>query len=218
METTVVQEPEVAAAVVLRTTADGRSDVIVTGPRTRGSYHPSRPTPVCVRMMLPPGHARAALRVPVSTLVDRAVRLADLWGDEGRRLTGELLADPSRLAEVFGGRGDPAVTAAIGALSESAGLGEASGRAGVSERYLRTLFAREVGLSPKHFARISRVRRVLSLAGRERWAAVADAAGYFDQAHMIGDFRSVMGVSPGAYVSGRLPATTPCLTLRASAG
>jgi AraC-like DNA-binding protein len=78
---------------------------------------------------------------------------------------------------------------------------------------LRNLFGREVGLSPKHFARIGRVRRVLSLAGQRRWATVAEDAGFFDQAHMISDFRAFMGVSPEAYLAGRLPAVTPCLRL-----
>jgi AraC-like DNA-binding protein len=90
------------------------------------------------------------------------------------------------------------------------------GRVGVSERHLRNLFAREVGLSPKHFARISRLRKVLALAGRRQWAAVAEDAGFFDQAHMISDFRALMGVSPAAYLAGKLPAVTPCTALTRS--
>ncbi|GAA0464580.1 hypothetical protein Ade02nite_31600 [Paractinoplanes deccanensis] len=219
---TVVQEPEVATAVVLRVTGEGERDLIVTGPRTRGRYHPARPSTVCVRVPLLPGQARAVLGVSASDLVDRAVRLTDLWGEAGRRLTGDVAAagDPGAVlaAALAGPGGDPALTVAMRALAESAPIDEAAGRAGVSERYLRTLFAREVGLSPKHFARISRVRRVLAMAGRERWATVAARAGYFDQAHMIGDFRRLMGVTPGAYLSGRLPPVTPCLSLRGPAG
>lgn len=83
----------------------------------------------------------------------------------------------------------------------------------MSERHLRNLFTREVGLSPKHYARIARLRRVLDQTGTRQWAAVADDAGLFDQAHMISDFRSFMGVTPAAYAAGHLPPTTPCADL-----
>jgi AraC-like DNA-binding protein len=225
---TVVQVPDPATVLVFRTGFDGHSDLVAMGPRTRGGYHTPIEVPVCVRMRLPPGRARAVLGVPAHELTDRSVRVADLWGDEGRRLiadlaalgddAGSVLAHLNSLAILAGpaapaDRSGPssALTTAIRELSRpGANLTETARRAGVSERRLRTLFARDVGLSPKHFARISRLRRVLAQAGRGPWAAVADDAGFFDQAHMISDFRSLMGVSPHAYVSGRLPAATPC--------
>ena len=222
---TVVQPPEVATVLTFRATGDRKGELVVAGPRTRGSYHPDRPTPLCVRIGLRPGRARAVLGVPAHSLVDRSVRLTDLWGEPAHRLTDDLLAVGddadlvrSRLTAALAARhrssgGDDLLAAAMRELASSARLAETAERVGVSERHLRNLFARDVGLSPKHFARISRVRRVLSMAGRERWATVADEAGYFDQAHMISDFRSLMGVPPGAYVSGRLPAATPCTEL-----
>lgn len=219
---TIVQLPEVAVVLAVRTTAAGRSDVTVVGPRTRGSYHPQKPAPVCVRIRLRPGSARAVLGVPVSELADRAVPLTDLWGAAGVRLTEQLEAagnDAGRaltqLAASFADPGPVAagslVEAATRELGSGARLAEVADRLGVSERHLRNVFGREVGLSPKHFARIDRVRRVLSLAGQRRWATVAEDAGFFDQAHMISDFRAFMGVSPAAYLAGRLPTVTPCL-------
>jgi AraC-like DNA-binding protein len=113
---------------------------------------------------------------------------------------------------------DSLVTAAARELATAARLADVADRLGVSERHLRNLFAREIGLSPKHFARIGRVRRVLALAGHRGWATVAEDAGFFDQAHMISDFRAFMGVTPAAYLSGRLPAATPCLRLTRTTG
>ncbi|SNY74800.1 helix-turn-helix domain-containing protein [Paractinoplanes atraurantiacus] len=218
MPPTVIQKPDTSTVVVFRTTADGDSDVLVSGPRTRGSYHPARPTTACVQVRLPPGRANAVLGVPASALVDRAIRLSDLWGAAAHRLADELAHAPDPevlLAEALSGPdSDPALTAAMTALSTTARLPEAATRAGVSERYLRTLFARDVGVSPKHFARIARVQRVLSLAGRDSWAAVATRTGYFDQPHMIADFRAIMGVSPAAYLTGRIPPATPCRSLQ----
>jgi AraC-like DNA-binding protein len=202
-----VQEPEVATVLVFRTTAEGRSDLFVVGPRTRGSYNPSKRLPVCVRVRLRPGQARAVTGTPAHELADRVVSLADLWGradDPGRAIW--RVKDELRTAPV-----DRLLDAAMRKMIRpGARLSEVADRLGVSERHLRNLFARDVGLSPKHYARISRVRTVLELAGRRPWAEVADRAGFFDQAHMIGDFRSMMGVSPGAFLAGRLPAVTPC--------
>jgi methylphosphotriester-DNA--protein-cysteine methyltransferase len=79
---------------------------------------------------------------------------------------------------------------------------------------LRNLFAEGVGLSPKHYARIDRVRTVLNRAGSVAWAELAAATGYYDQAHMTSDFRTLMGVPPRSYFTGRLPEAMPCATVR----
>lgn len=214
---TVVELPDAATALVFRTTVGGHSDVVVVGPRTRGNYRPSRDVPTCVRMPLPPGLVRAALGVPADRLVDRSVRLADLWGPAGDRLTAQLVAAGddterirSRLAAAVGGPPNRLVASAVRDLAAGAPVADVAARAGVGERRLRDLFSREVGLSPKHTARIARLRTVLDQAGRRPWAEVAGNAGFYDQAHMISDFRALMGVSPAAYLSGRLPAATPC--------
>jgi AraC-like DNA-binding protein len=68
-----------------------------------------------------------------------------------------------------------------------------------------------ISLSPKHFARIDRVRGVLASAGRRQRAQLANDTGYYDQAHLITEFRAMMGVPPGAFANtGRLPAACPC--------
>ncbi len=91
-EAAVVQVPDVATALAFRTTASGRSELFVVGPRTRGRYHPGRGVPVCVRLRLRPGLARPLLGVPAAELVDKTVRITDLWGAAGARLT-EALTD-----------------------------------------------------------------------------------------------------------------------------
>ncbi|MGO1054359.1 helix-turn-helix domain-containing protein [Crossiella sp. CA198] len=81
----------------------------------------------------------------------------------------------------------------------------------VSERHLRNVFSDAVGLSPNRFARIDRVRAALSAADTGlRWASIASAAGFYDRAHLTAEFRALMGVSPGAFRAGRLPAAGQC--------
>lgn len=106
---------------------------------------------------------------------------------------------------------DGLVRAAVAALADPgvrfAALAE---RLEVSERRLRDLFTEHVGLAPKQYARITRVRAVLAGPEGAGWAGVAVDTGYYDQSHMTADFRALMGVPPAAFHAGRLPTATPC--------
>lgn len=82
-------------------------------------------------------------------------------------------------------------TATIGSVTRSTGL---------SRRQLERLFLENVGLGPKVFARVIRLRRAVKLLRRgESAAGVAAACGYCDQAHMSRDFRQLAGTSPSAW-------------------
>jgi len=76
----------------------------------------------------------------------------------------------------------------------------AGGRAlDVSERHLRRLIRRTAGFSPKHLQRVARLGRAIAVADRQAhpdWAAIAGENGYFDQPHMIEDFRALVGRTP----------------------
>jgi AraC-like DNA-binding protein len=54
------------------------------------------------------------------------------------------------------------------------------------------------------------VRRVVRRGGHGEWARLAAELGYYDQAHLSREFRAAMGVPPGAYLAGDLPAATYC--------
>jgi AraC-like DNA-binding protein len=72
---------------------------------------------------------------------------------------------------------------------------------GVSERHLRRVFRETVGVSPKTFARLARFHHALRAArddGHAGWARIAADAGYYDQAHLIAEFRAIAGVTPQA--------------------
>ena len=70
---------------------------------------------------------------------------------------------------------------------------------GWTRRRLERAFARELGVRPKLFARIVRLNAALSgLEAGERASTVDTAldAGYFDQAHLLRDFRALAGRGP----------------------
>jgi AraC-like DNA-binding protein len=234
---TVIDEPDTATTLAFRMNGRGRGDLVVLGPRTHALYHLGEPGPSCVTLRIRRGRAGLLLGRSASDFVDRVIPLADIWGDAGDRLArvlddhgsdrDRLVAQPvldrlegALLSRPSAGRdGDPSradlVHTATRVLSADADLGPepvraAARRLNVSERQLRNLFANALGVSPKHFARIDRVRTVLARARHEDLARLATEAGYYDQSHMTAEFRHVMGVTPGAFLAGRLPAAARC--------
>lgn len=218
-----VRLPDAATSLVFRTTAAGRNDLLVIGPQTRAGYFAGKDLPGCLRLRMRPGRSRPLLDAPPRELVDRVVPLADLWGTRALDLAdrlAEVQGDPAailaRLATALPGRvrsrtGRSELSAAAArAMTGSARLSTVASQLAVSERQLRNLFEAEIGVSPKHFARIDRLRRVLDVAGQRGWAELARETGYYDQSHLSADFRAMMGVPPGAFLDGRLPPLVNC--------
>jgi AraC-like DNA-binding protein len=70
---------------------------------------------------------------------------------------------------------------------------------GLSVRQIERTFLEHVGLTPKVFGRLARLKRALALgeiATAPDWADIAARSGYFDQAHMIREFRTFNGATP----------------------
>lgn len=224
--------PDTATKLVVRVEEGGRRGALVVGPRTRAAYYADadRRVASCVQVSLGPGTARPLLGTPAVDLVGRAVPLGALPTRMARQLSEylvhlapeemvtyltELLPDLS-IADHSRTR---LLRAAVEALSTRAGHAPAQVKnvareLAVSERQLRNLFTDGVGLSPKHYARIDRVRHVLTEAPRAGWSELAAATGYYDQSHMTSDFRTLMGVPPRSYFTGRLPDPQPCQAFR----
>lgn len=79
---------------------------------------------------------------------------------------------------------------------------------GWSHRHFTESFRAGIGLPPKAFARIARFEAAfvrLQSAARPRWAELALDCGYFDQAHMIRDFRELAGATPTEVLRRRAP-------------
>ena len=75
---------------------------------------------------------------------------------------------------------------------------------GVSTRQLERAFLEQVGVAPKIFGRLARLSHALDLRrkdAREEWASIALAAGFFDQSHMVRDFRALTGETPERFMA-----------------
>ena len=67
-------------------------------------------------------------------------------------------------------------------------------------------FKADVGVTPKRYCRLLRFQRVVSHAHQSAptdWAGLALDCGYFDQAHLIHEFREFSGLTPTAYEAHR---------------
>ncbi|HEX2617495.1 MAG TPA: helix-turn-helix domain-containing protein [Flavobacteriales bacterium] len=74
--------------------------------------------------------------------------------------------------------------------------------AALSPRQLERRFLAVVGLRPKAYARIVRLRRLIEHVrngGAASFAELAHAAGYYDQAHFNRDLKAFTGQAPRAY-------------------
>jgi AraC-like DNA-binding protein len=68
-----------------------------------------------------------------------------------------------------------------------------------SERHLRRLITSNSAFAPKQVQRIARFERATLWSDRQQhpdWARIAGTTGYYDQAHMIDEFRCLAGVTP----------------------
>ena len=79
-----------------------------------------------------------------------------------------------------------------------------SGDVSVAGPRTRAHFKNATGVAragPKDFARTVRLQRAVRRAATSKdWASIAADAGYYDQAHLIADFRELVGLTPGAFL------------------
>jgi AraC-like DNA-binding protein len=98
-----------------------------------------------------------------------------------------------------------AVTFAIPELKRNANssMSQVAAIVNLSQRHFIHVFSNEVGLTPKLFSRIQRFNRVVRSAAFSDdvdWLDMAMSFGYFDQAHLIHDFREFSGLTPTEYL------------------
>ncbi|TXS50731.1 AraC family transcriptional regulator [Streptomyces sp. uw30] len=87
-------------------------------------------------------------------------------------------------------------------------VGDFAEEQGLSVRALQRLFSTYVGVSPKWCILRYRIHEALELAGTRSdvdWAALAADLGYADQAHLVRDFTTTVGVPPTTYAQGVEP-------------
>jgi AraC-like DNA-binding protein len=190
---------------VTRVLPDGCADVIIDGrePTIVGAMTrpiQARSEPGMFGIRFKPGRAALAIGAPLTEVTDMRVRLRDVTkrfpSINPERIDRVEAAMRSLFAER---KPDSRVDAAVDRILRSGGratIDSIAAAAGVSRQHLARAFAYHVGVSPKMFARVIRFRRALRLAGSQDWADLALQLGYFDQSHLIAEFRQFAGQTP----------------------
>jgi len=211
-----IPRPEIQIVARFGPSARDGVDVHALGVREKVHRKVIRRGQRAVTARLQLGAPEAVLGVPGSAIAGRIVALEDLWGEPTTRQLRAELADArdsfqaaaileSAIADrlVATERRDGHAQLALAAADRltSANVNAVADDLGVSERHLRRVFREAVGVSPKAFAKLTRFHRALRAARedtRSSWASIAAATGYYDQAHLIAEFRAIAGVTPRA--------------------
>ncbi|WP_139219591.1 helix-turn-helix domain-containing protein [Actinopolyspora alba] len=200
---------------------------VVAGPYRRAYVLDTTQQSRVLGVVFRPGGARPLVEAPLHELCERHVPLEELWGADADLVRERVLAAPdagarlrtleSVLRERLARRAEaahsavahPAAVAATACLSGALGsrrIGRLGERLGWTPRRVEQVFRADVGLSPKAYQRLWRFRAALEgidEAGRLGWPAFATAHGYYDQAHLIREFRSHCGLPPTEYLRRR---------------
>jgi AraC-like DNA-binding protein len=216
-------EPLEIAAHADPAQAPDRYDALIGGLHTRPALIAHQGRQFGVQLSLTPFGARALLAMPAAELAAVDGQLAEVLGSPGSELVERFRAAPDwpgRFAVVdevllrLLGDDDGAppevreawrlTTAAAGRLR----VEEIARRVGWSDRHLLQRFRAEIGLAPKEAARVARfdrARRALAAraarGGPPDLAALAAAAGFYDQAHLTGDWQAFTGLSPTRWLA-----------------
>ncbi|MFD0903778.1 helix-turn-helix domain-containing protein [Actinomadura sediminis] len=165
-----------------------------------------------VQLDLTPLGAYTLLGVPMARLANSAVDLPDLLGPGAAALAGRLAGTPAwadrfDLLDAYllrrldaGPVPDPEVRRAWNLLLRSggtAGVAEIAADVGWSRKHLTHRFREQAGLPPKVMGRVLRFERAVGMLARGGGlAATASACGYYDQAHLNREFRTLAGCTP----------------------
>ena len=167
-----------------------------------------------VQVDLTPTGAWRLLGMPLSDLSEGVVAWTDLWRGDDAALP-QRLAEAANWSERFDNietfllkrihRTDVDtryVDWAVGQIEAARGdvrVAELARDVGFTHKHLITLFREQVGVSPKVFARLVRFDGVMRTVQRSRggrWADLAAAYGYSDQAHLSREVRRFTGLKP----------------------
>jgi AraC-like DNA-binding protein len=189
-------------AVDLVVMPDGRCRL--AGPETRRRQGALPQGGALVGVRLRPGTVTGLFGVAADEvpLAGAPIEVGRLHGTAPARLAGALALVRARAGQC---RVDERVRAVLAVMHAAPGAPVARHAAdvGLSERQLRRRFVVAVGLRPKSYLRVVRLHHALAAARAAlaqgetpRWAEIAGRSGFYDQSHLLAEFRDAVGVPP----------------------
>ena len=164
-----------------------------------------------------PGGFYPFWKQPISILTDRSVCCSEIFGSdmrppETRLFAQERIETMLMVVEEFLRQRQPERDENVEFVSRITEMADRdksiykvedlAARFDLSVRKLQRLFDRYVGVSPKWVIRRYRLQEAAELIESGKvtdWAQLSAELGYYDQAHFIKDFKSLIGKTPGDY-------------------
>lgn len=192
--------------------AESAASAVVVGALTESMSAPLSPNSKFFGIRLNPGAAYWLLGLSAAESTNKVLSLGGIWKAAERhffKLRGLDETEQKKGADELVFRQmsraiqpEPRVQDAVDRIVKSAGnisISTLSDELGLSRQHFARTFRDHIGFSPKVFSRIVRMRAVVDLVAkldRPDWASLAADFGYFDQAHMISDFKNLTGATP----------------------
>lgn len=166
-----------------------------------------------IRVDFLPGGLFNLLRVPMHQLFDEGFDALDFFGAEMREInnrlqeikdleSGKNLVEKFLLRQVSNVNETLPFDSAMFVLMNSQGtmpIEQAAGLSCLSLKQFERKCKERIGMNPKMYSRIlkfSHAYRLHEAHPELRWIDIAYCSGYYDQMHMIRDFKVFAGVSP----------------------
>ncbi len=194
------------------------SETGITGPMSRPMRMRSAGPIHLFGICFQPGGGYPFFKYPAHELVDQYPDVDDLWGARGREFIEHIQNDCQttqscietvntnlihRLESNL--RDDRVAQKAIETIENCKGrisIERLARHLGLSRRHLTRKFKERIGMTPKQLCRNIRFKQVYKLiesSNHDTWADVAVTCGYYDQSHLINEFKYFTGSSPDAY-------------------
>lgn len=144
-------------------------------------------------------------------LTDDFIPLQKLWGIKADKLLKatdhqeRLNNIQSFLLQYAPQPPNPIITQSLQWLEhhEKPNIEKMAGQLAISKRTLERTFKAAIGISPKQFAGIIRTQHFLKALKTEKLTRLAYEFGYYDQSHLIRDFKTKTGITPGKYFAAK---------------
>lgn len=189
----------------------------LVGPHDRPAVNEPLGETFAVGIVTTPVGGAAVFGLPPGRIRGRTVDLESAWAAAGPLRTSLLDAgDPERMLDLVEQHLADAVhpaglsvercayAVALLEADPTRPIADVAVEAGLSHSQLDREFTRVLGLTPRALARLLRMRRLLvalDVSAPAPWTDLAAQYGWFDQAHLIRDFKRHTGVTPSQYVA-----------------
>ena len=202
--------------------------ITISGPQSR-PFVVDGNQPKLVRVIFQNDGIHPFLGTSVSVLHNQLISLENIWGMEIRQLHQQLVdaRGPSLIFEMLDSyllrrlskQGINTSTNILDFLSHAFGVSasvkveDIADSAGISTKHFIKLFTQTLGVTPKLYLRTLRFEQAITRAQDQAivdWADIAAHCGYYDQSHLIRDFKQFTGLAPGRYIAA-LPVSSTAL-------